>query len=74
MLDKKILGEELRKARRKTGLSQKELAKKLGLSSYQQIQNYENGVTLIPMHRLIKFQRLTERDLLKMLNTLIEKE
>ncbi len=50
LIEKKI-GEKIRELRKLHGLSQMDLAEKLGLS-FQQIQKYEKGLTRISVSRL----------------------
>ena len=50
LIEKKI-GEKIRELRKLHGLSQMELAERLGLS-FQQIQKYEKGMTRISVSRL----------------------
>ena len=50
MVDKKI-GKKIRQLRKGWGLSQSELAEKIGIS-FQQVQKYENGSTRISVMRL----------------------
>ncbi len=50
MIEKRI-GEKIRELRKLHGLSQMELAERLGLS-FQQIQKYEKGMTRISVSRL----------------------
>ncbi len=47
----KKLGEKIKKLRKGWGMSQIELAEKVGLS-FQQIQKYEKGVTKVSVQRL----------------------
>jgi transcriptional regulator with XRE-family HTH domain len=44
----KVIGENLRRARRKRGLTQQELAALVHIA-YQQIQKYEDGLAQIPL-------------------------
>jgi len=53
------IGEKIRKLRLTKGLSQKDLAKHVGVT-YQQIQNYEKGKSKIPVDRLIKIAETLE--------------
>ena len=53
------IGEKIRKLRLTKGLSQKDLAKYVGVT-YQQIQNYEKGKSKIPVDRLIKIAEALE--------------
>ena len=48
-----ILGEQIKKYRKKTGLTQKQLGEKLGISQ-QQIAQYENGKRVPKIDTLIK--------------------
>ncbi len=50
MIEKKI-GEKIRELRKKKGLSQIELANRIGIS-FQQIQKYEKGLSKISISRL----------------------
>lgn len=49
--DKRHIGSMIRIARKTVGLSQMELAEKIGIS-YQQVQKYEKGVSEISISRL----------------------
>lgn len=49
-IDKRI-GEKIKRLRKGQGMSQIELAEKIGIS-FQQIQKYEKGVTKMPVFRL----------------------
>lgn len=53
------IGEKIRKLRLTKGLSQKDLAKYVGVT-YQQIQNYEKGKSKIPVDRLIRIAEALE--------------
>jgi len=53
------IGEKIRKLRLTKGLSQKDLAKYVGVT-YQQIQNYEKGKSKIPVDRLIRIAEVLE--------------
>ncbi len=55
----KQIGEKIRKLRLMKGMSQKELARYVGVT-YQQIQNYEKGKSKIPVDRLIKIAEAFE--------------
>ncbi|MBU4320720.1 MAG: helix-turn-helix transcriptional regulator [Thermodesulfovibrionales bacterium] len=50
-MDKKYIGDLIRLARKTAGLSQMELAERVGIS-YQQIQKYEKGISEISIARL----------------------
>lgn len=50
-MDKKYIGDLIRLARKAAGLSQMELAERVGIS-YQQIQKYEKGISGISIARL----------------------
>ena len=51
-IDKRI-GEKIKRLRKGQGMSQIELAEKIGIS-FQQIQKYEKGVTKMPVFRLLQ--------------------
>lgn len=51
--------EILKQAREKSGLSQSELAKKLGYTSAQFVSNWERGVCTIPPKKAALFCRFT---------------
>jgi len=53
------IGEKIRRLRLTKGLSQKDLAKYVGVT-YQQIQNYEKGKSKIPVDRLIRIAEALE--------------
>jgi transcriptional regulator with XRE-family HTH domain len=55
----KQIGEKIRKLRLMKGMSQKELARYVGVT-YQQIQNYEKGKSKIPVDRLIEIAKAFE--------------
>ena len=46
------LGKKLKRYRKKTGLTQKQVSKLLGYSSAQNISNLERGVCLIPIKKI----------------------
>jgi len=50
--------EKLRAAREKSGLSQKELADKLGYSSSQFVSNWERSLALPPMKKWVELEKL----------------
>ena len=52
MIDKKI-GQKIRQIRKGWGLSQSELAERIGIS-FQQVQKYEKGSTRISVMRLLQ--------------------
>lgn len=53
----KEIGKRIRKRRQELGLTQQDLARKLGLS-YQQVQKYETGLNRISAGRLFLVSRL----------------
>ena len=55
----KSSGEILREARSKTGMSQGELAKKMGYSNPQFVSNWERGLCCLPAKKAALFCRLT---------------
>lgn len=58
LINKKAFGLYLGKARLRAGLSQGELAEKLGYSSPQFVSNWERGVANPPVHKLAQLTRL----------------
>lgn len=58
----KSIGVAIRKRRTELGLTQEQLAKKLGLS-YQQIQKYETGLNRITAGRLLLISKILFTDL-----------
>ncbi|MEK2645275.1 helix-turn-helix domain-containing protein [Bdellovibrio sp. BCCA] len=57
-LKKNILGEFLKEKRMKAGLSQGDVADKLGYSTPQFISNWERGVSMPPINTLKKLGQL----------------
>lgn len=55
-------GQLLKKARESHGISQSELARKLGYSSPQYISNYERGLCMPPMKNIKKIIREIDLD------------
>jgi transcriptional regulator with XRE-family HTH domain len=60
--DHKLIGQKLRAARLKKGVSQEALAKELGIS-FQQVQKYEKGVNRIEITRIMAIAKLLDVDL-----------
>ena len=58
--DNMDIGEQIRNHRKKDGLSQKELEKKLGVSQ-QHIAQYENGKRIPKLETLIKISNNTKK-------------
>ena len=58
--DNMDIGEQIRNHRKKAGLSQKELEKKLGVSQ-QHIAQYENGKRIPKLETLIKISNNTKK-------------
>jgi transcriptional regulator with XRE-family HTH domain len=58
MIKKASVSELLRKARTKKGLSQSEVAKRLGYSSPQFISNWERGLSSPPIPKLKKLCKI----------------
>jgi transcriptional regulator with XRE-family HTH domain len=58
------IGENLRKTRKKKGISMAELGKLIGVS-YQQIAKYEKGINTISFGRLLITCRILETDILQ---------
>lgn len=61
MMEKRI-GEKIREIRKKLGISQIELAERVGLS-FQQIQKYEKGITRISVARLYQIAKALDTDI-----------
>ncbi|NPU15639.1 helix-turn-helix transcriptional regulator [Bradyrhizobium sp. 83012] len=59
-----IIGNRIRRFRIAKGLSQEELARRLGLS-FQQIQKYEKGTNRVDAARLVQIARTLEADILE---------
>jgi transcriptional regulator with XRE-family HTH domain len=59
LAERKRLGERIRRARRETGLTQRELAEQLGITT-RSLQNYEAG-TIVPWRHLGRIEVLTHR-------------
>lgn len=57
-----LLGQRVRAARLKAGMSQEELGKELGVS-FQQVQKYEKGVNRIDFDRLVNIAKVLTVDL-----------
>ena len=58
----KYIGEKIKKIRKKQGISQIELAERVGLS-FQQIQKYEKGLTKISVSRLYQIAKALDIDI-----------
>ena len=56
------LGKKIREIKKRQGLSQKEVAKILGVT-FQQYQKYERGINRIPIKALVTFCELTNSDI-----------
>ncbi|WP_370335312.1 helix-turn-helix domain-containing protein [Parvularcula marina] len=54
----RLIGQNIRQARQKLGMTQADLAQKLGIS-FQQLQKYENGVDRVSAARLFEVARHT---------------
>lgn len=68
--DLQQLGEFLRKHREKMGLTQGEVAEKIGYSSPQFISNIERGVSVTPLHTLaalIKMYKCNQNEVIHLL-------
>ncbi|HDQ14624.1 MAG TPA: XRE family transcriptional regulator [Sediminispirochaeta sp.] len=63
-MDTKKLGSNIRKFREEAGLSQQQLAERLGVS-FQQLQKYEYGQTRLTVDRLMDISRLLHVPLLQ---------
>jgi len=61
MVEKRI-GEKIKEIRKKLGISQIELAERVGLS-FQQIQKYEKGITKISVSRLYQIAKALNTDI-----------
>lgn len=57
---KKLVGTQLKKARKEAGYTQEELAKKMGLSTMM-ISRYEVGLNDIPIDNLHKLSKILEK-------------
>ncbi len=53
------LGQLVRVSRRRLGMTQADVAKKIGVS-FQQVQKYESGQTTIPVYRLHQISEILE--------------
>lgn len=60
--DRKRIGLYLKKQRTMLGLSQKEVAKRIGLQSSQFISNIERGICATPLEVLRKFLDIYKQD------------
>ena len=58
----KQIGQKIRELRKRKGISQMDLAEKIGLS-FQQIQKYEKGVNRISVSRLYQIARALDVDI-----------
>jgi len=73
----KSLGVFLKKSRKRSGLSQTEVANQLGYSTPQFISNWERGISGPPIScikKLAKFYNINEESLFKMTLQQVEKE
>lgn len=61
---KENIGSRIKDARVSAGLSQADLAERLGLSDSQMISSYERGAAWPPLPRLVKIAEITKRPLL----------
>jgi transcriptional regulator with XRE-family HTH domain len=57
----KVIGQKIKKARKESGVSQEQLADKLGLSGNNIISRWENGLGRISADQLAKIAELTHR-------------
>lgn len=57
----KVIGQKIKKARKESGISQEQLADKLGLSGNNIISRWENGLGRISVDQLMKIAELTHR-------------
>ena len=68
----------IKKSRVKAGLTQRQVASKLGYTSPQNVSNWERGLALVPMDsfvRLIKMYQIDKREALDVyMNEVIEKK
>jgi transcriptional regulator with XRE-family HTH domain len=68
----KELGEFLKGAREMAGISQSELAEKLGLKSAQSISNIERGVAPLPQSQIKDVARILELDAADIVEIIVE--
>ena len=61
-MDRKIISKLINKKRKVKGLSQKELAFKLGFSTSQFISNIERGLADIPVNKAVQFAKILDID------------
>lgn len=60
MIDKTLLGKQIKKARKSKGLSQEQLAKQVGISRMM-ISRYEISSSVIPVEKLQKIAEILEK-------------
>ncbi len=72
MKQAKALSEFLKEKRTHSGLSQKEVADKLGYSSAQFISNWERGLSSPPMHTLRKLAEMYSVNVDEMFEVILE--
>ena len=68
----KALSEFLKEKRTQVGLSQKDVADKLGYSSAQFISNWERGLSSPPMHTLKKLAEMYNVNIDEMFDVILE--
>lgn len=62
-LGQQELGQRIKAAREESGLTQSQLAERLGLGHSQSISNYERGATEVPQKRLRRIAEITGKPL-----------
>jgi transcriptional regulator with XRE-family HTH domain len=68
------VGEVLRKAREKAGLTQRQVSLELGYSSAQNISNFECGIAVPPLKRLKVLANIYDLNVPKLIEIAIDAE